>query len=210
MSAVASPTWLWKAKRVHTVESTAQRNELFALWKAGQVTGMFNLPTLDVFRACTDFVVVDDESDVKKLAADVALAELGCAEVHDDLVRATAEVTRLSASNAALASKNKALKAELARMQRADTLKAVVQQNKALVERNRELETQLDESRTRIAALDAASARARVRDPLWDGLLSERSQNDHLNARLLAAFLRNIDGPMETARDDRTTTEEWE
>jgi len=164
----------------------------------------------DLFRACTDFVVEDDDDDddrkandvdCKALEADVALAEMRRTELERDLARATVENKRLATSNAALAAKNKSLKAELARLQRADTLKAVVEQNKALVERNKELVAELDVAHARVVTLDDA-AHARNRDPaIWDGLLSERSQTDHLNARLLAAFLRNIDGAMET-RDD--------
>ncbi len=139
-------------------------------------------------------IVDDDESDNKQFAADVAMAELRCSQLEEDLARTKAELKRLSDSSAAMAAKNKALKAELHRLQRADTLKAVVEQNKALVARNKELTTQLGDAHTRIAELEeSATVRAHDRDPMWDGLLSERSQNDHLNARLLSAFLRNID-----------------
>ncbi len=45
-SSVPPATWLWKGKRVHAVDSVVKRNELFALWTEGKLSGIFNMPTL--------------------------------------------------------------------------------------------------------------------------------------------------------------------
>jgi len=45
-AAAPGVAWLWKARRVHGIQGTAQRNEMFALWKSGRLTGLFNLPSL--------------------------------------------------------------------------------------------------------------------------------------------------------------------
>lgn len=192
-------TWLWVARKKKKVDGGTERANLLKLWREGKLTGMFNLPTLEVFNCCTDFVVMDSDEKKRGHDADMELLKWQLESSKEACNKQSAELLALRQQNESLKGKVKGLKKELSSLQQrdTDTLHDVVEQNRFLRNQVQSLEERIKEME--------ATALVHHREDM----APQRSQNDILNARLLSSFLRNIRLASELEEDSVAGAEDW-